>query len=172
MAMKTLILLSAIPGSGKSTWARAYQKEHPGTVIVASDEVRARVSGAVNNFEHEDWVWKAFLEDLHRYGRQEDITVIADATCLRNEYRKYYFEQTPEYDCHKLVLFHIPYEVCLFQNKMRDDDRVVPEEAMKKLIAEFEEPTPNIIELFDEYLVIGKSYISEEAKEKEAKGDL
>ena len=35
--MRTLILLSAIPGSGKSTWARKYQKEHQNTYIVASD---------------------------------------------------------------------------------------------------------------------------------------
>lgn len=162
--MKTMILLSAIPGSGKSTWAKRYQAEHPNTYIVASDEVRARVSGHVQNFEHEDLVWVTFLEELHRYGKIEDVTVIADATNLQNKYRRYYLEQTPEYDIHKLVLFHIPFEICKFQNKLRTDERVVSDEAMEKLNAEFEEPTPEIIDLYDEYLVIGKSYISEEAK--------
>lgn len=161
--MKTLILLSAIPGSGKSTWAKHYQQEHPNTYIVASDDVRARVSGHTENFEHEDLVWKTFLAEIHEYGKLDDVTVIADVTNLQNAYRRYYYEQTPEFDIHKLVLFHIPFEICLFQNKLRTS-RVVSDEAMQRLREEFEEPTPEIIDLYDEYLVIGKSYISEEAK--------
>ena len=164
--MKTLILLSAIPGSGKSTWAKQYQKEHPNTYIVASDDIRTRLFGSSQHFGNEALVWQTYLADLHEYGKQDDVTVIADSTNLQNAYRRYYLEQTPEYDRHVLVYFDIPFEVCLFQNRMRQKGRVVSDEAMMDLKAEWEDPTPEIIALYDEYIVIDKTYISEKAKGK------
>lgn len=158
--MKTFILLSAIPGSGKSTWAKNYQKQHPNTYIVASDDVRARVAGSMVNFEHEPEVWKTFLEDIHAYGEIEDVTVIADSTNLKNEYRRYYLQQTPEFDVHKLVYFHIPFDICKIQNKMREKQRIVSDSGMESLISEFEEPTQDVIDLYDEFIVIEKSYVN------------
>ena len=157
MHMSTLILLSAIPGSGKSTWAKTYQKEHPNTYIVASDDVRMRVSGAIQNFDHEALVWETFLKELNEHAG-EDCTVIADATNLQNKYREYYCKQTPGFDRHVLVLFDIPFEICMKQNKMRHNDRIVSDEGMFALQAEFETPTQEIIDLYDEYIVIGESY--------------
>ena len=43
--MKTLIVLSAMPGSGKSTWAKKYQEEHPHTLIISSDKIRYELTG-------------------------------------------------------------------------------------------------------------------------------
>ena len=48
--MKTLIMLSAMPGSGKSTWAKAYQEAHPHTLIVSSDEIRFELTGQTQDF--------------------------------------------------------------------------------------------------------------------------
>ena len=42
--MKTLMILSAIPASGKSTWAAKYQATHPNTYIVSSDQIRMEVT--------------------------------------------------------------------------------------------------------------------------------
>ena len=153
--MKTMVLLSAIPGSGKSTWSKAYAKTHPNTHVVSSDEVRARVSGSPQNFSKEPLVWETFLKDLNSFAEEEgDVTVIADATNLQNRYRRYYFENTPGFDRHVLVLFNIPYEVCLRQNKMRDGERVVPDKAMESLRREYEEPTEDILALYDEVIVV------------------
>ena len=156
--MKTLILLSAIPGSGKSTWAHQYQKEHANTYIVASDDVRRRVAGAIQNFDQEAKVWEVFLEEIHHYGKKDNVTVIADATNLQNAYRRYYHDQTPEFDKHILVLFDIPFDICKLQNRLRPTDRIVSDEAMEALHEEFEEPTQEILDLYDEYRVIGKSF--------------
>ena len=156
--MKTLILLSAIPGSGKSTWARKYQTEHPNTHIVASDDVRERVSGSAQNFTKESLVWQTFLEDLNSFADEPDCTVIADSTNLQNRYRSYYFEQTPAFDRHILVVFNIPFETCLRQNKMRTGTRVVPDKAMRALADEFEIPTQEVIDLYDEYILIGDPF--------------
>lgn len=163
--MATLILLSAIPGSGKSTWANHYRQEHPKTYIVASDDVRQRVSGGVQNFEHEALVWETFLKELNEHAEDDDeTTVIADATNLQNRYREYYCKQTPKFHKHVLVLFDIPFEICKIQNKMRHHSRIVSDEAMESLRAEFEYPTQEIIGLYDEYVVIDESYISKRAK--------
>ena len=161
--MGTLILLSAIPGSGKSTWARAYQKSHPNTYIVASDDVRRRVSGGIQCFQSEALVWETFLKELNEHAG-EDCTVIADATNLQNRYRRYYLENTPGFDRHILVIFHIPFELCLEQNKMRDSNRIVCDEAMVSLQAEFEEPTEDIIRLYDEYIDIREDYVEHRVK--------
>ncbi len=164
--MATLILLSAIPGSGKSTWAREYKKAHPKTYIVASDDVRQRVSGGVQNFEHEALVWETFLNDLNEHALDDDeTTVIADATNLQNRYREYYCKETPGFRKHVLVLFDIPFEICMLQNKMRTQSRIVSDKAMESLREEFEYPTQEIIDLYDEYIVIDESYISRQAKE-------
>ena len=156
--MATMILLSAIPGSGKSTWAKNYQRSHPHTYIVASDDVRRRVSGGVQNFQNEPLVWETFLKELNEHADEKNCTVIADATNLQNRYRRYYCEMTPKYDRHILVLFDIPFEICMKQNKLRPADRIVDDQAMLSLQAEFEIPTKEIIDLYDEYIVVDRSF--------------
>ena len=155
--MGTLILLSAIPGSGKSTWAKAYQKAHPNTYIVSSDDIRERLTGAVQNFEHEGLVWELFLKELRAH-ENEDCTMIADATNLQNTYRRYYHQNTPGYDRHVLVLFDIPFERCMKFNKMREARRIVSDKGMQELRAEFEIPSQEVIDLYDEYLVVDENF--------------
>lgn len=163
--MRHLILLSAIPGSGKSTWANEYKRTHENTFIVASDEIRIRLTGDVQNFEHEDEVWATYLSDLNRYAEEyEDVNVIADATNLTNEYRLFYGKMTPKFDKHSLVVFNIPLDICLLQNRMRTRSRIVPEEAVKKMYTQFEKPNDEVMDLFDEVIFIGKSYHSDKVK--------
>ena len=156
--MATMILLSAIPGSGKSTWAKEYQRTHPNTYIVSSDGIRKRLFGNTQNFEHEALVWETFLNDINIHASEKDCTVIADATNLQNRYRRYYYHATPGFDHHILVLFDIPFEICMAQNKMRPSEKIVSDKAMHDLQEEFEAPTPEIIGLYDEYIIIDKSY--------------
>lgn len=163
--MRTFILLSAIPGSGKSTWADKYQREHPNTHIVASDDVRTKVSGAAQCFDNEQKVWKTFLQDINAFAeKEEDVTVIGDATNLTNHFRRYYREATPNFDHHILVVFDIPIEICERQNKMRQPGRIVPDYAMKKLEAEFEKLDEETLAVYDEVYVIDQTYTATKAK--------
>ncbi|MDY6430737.1 MAG: AAA family ATPase [Bacilli bacterium] len=163
--MKTLILLSAVPGSGKSTWAKQYQNEHQNVFIVSSDEIRLELTGKAQSFSKEDMVWKLYLQRINEYAEKyDDVTVIADSTNLQNQYRKFYHDNTPLFDKHILVLFNIPYDICLLQNNLRPEGKIVPLYAMEMLHKEFEEPTKEIIDLYDEYRVIGQSFISESLK--------
>ena len=161
--MATMILLSAIPGSGKSTWAKEYQRTHPNTYIVASDEVRKKVSGSIQNFDHEALVWETFLRDINDHA-EEDFTVIADATNLQNKYRAYYHQATPRFAKHVLVVFEIPFDICMKQNKMRPKERIVCDAGMYALQKEYESPSQDVIDLYDEYIHIGEDYIEQRIK--------
>lgn len=160
--MSTMILLSAIPGSGKSTWARNYQRTHPNTYIVASDEVRLRLFGNAEYFGNEALVWETFLSDINAHAG-EDCTVIADATNLQNKFRRYYYDVTPGFDHHILVVFKIPFEICMKQNKMRTE-RVVNDAAMLILKSEFEEVAVDVIDRYDEYILIEEDYVEQHIK--------
>ena len=87
--MKTLIIMSAIPASGKSTWAAKYQATHPNTYIVSSDAIRMELNGGdYTNYTKQDLVWKTFSERIHEYGKIEGATVILDALNGLNIIRK------------------------------------------------------------------------------------
>lgn len=152
--MKTLILLSAIPGSGKSTWSKRFIAKHPNTVIVSSDELRLELFGRVNNFDHEKEIWITFVKRLNEASNIDNVYAIADATNLRNIHRAFYAESTPGFDQHVLVIFKIDPEISKKQNKMRTGDRVVPDYAMERLIKEYEEPNDEVKELYDKIIYI------------------
>lgn len=150
-----MILLSALPGSGKSTWAAKYQRANPKTKIVSSDSIREELFGKAQDFRDEGLVWKTFLERLNRYGAEdENATVIADATNLQNKFRAMYAKETPGFDRHVLVFFDMPFEACCRQNRMREEGRIVPENVMERFREEFEPISDEVRELYDEVVVV------------------
>ncbi len=167
-----MLLLSALPGSGKTTWAKQYQKTHLHTFIVSSDEIRIEFFGKAQNFSNEPKVWNTFLNRLNEYSQKfDDVTIIADATNLQNKYRVMYTKLTPFFDRHILVLFDVPYGICCFQNRLRSKDLIVSDDAMELLRKEYEEPTSEVLKLFDSVIVV-KNFLSKQAQVKEAKDNL
>lgn len=162
--MRTLYLLSALPGSGKSTWAKRFKNEHPTAKIVSSDNLRVELLGRVDDFSNEKLVWASFLDRIHEYAKDENAIVIADSTNILNSYRAYYLEQTPEFDKHVLVMFDIPLPIVFAQNKLRGGDRVVPDAAMEKMAKQWERPSEEITKMYDEVIHVGPDFIAEELK--------
>ena len=149
--MKTLIVLSAMPGSGKSTWANKYKEEHPHTLIVSSDQIRFELTGQLQDFSKQKEVWELFSLRIHEYAQKyDDVNVILDALTDLNSLRKKYVTENPEFDKYVLVLFPRTLEQIRFYNKQRNDDAVVPDDQLEMLIAKWEEPSEEIINLFDE----------------------
>lgn len=159
--MRTLLLLSGLPGSGKSTWSRQYKRLHPSAQIVSSDEIRKEFFGTTANFSDEARVWSTFLDRLKRFGKQEGAIVIADSTNLNNHYRRYYVDSTPEYDHHVLVIFDIPASDCELLNDQRTGDRRLPLEAMKRLESQFEPLDEETEKAFDEVVRVGPDFVCE-----------
>ena len=59
-----LIVLSGVPGSGKSTYCQAYKELYEvnniKVNIVSSDEIRMELFGRYDSFESEKLVWEIF----------------------------------------------------------------------------------------------------------------
>lgn len=153
--MRKLILLTAIPGAGKSTWANDYKKSHPNTFIVSSDELRKEFGGSYQYFEEEERVWKEFLDRTNKYASElEDCTVILDSTCLTNKFRKYYALNTSNFDKKVLIYLNCSLEKAIKRNYQRAQERFVPENVMESLYKTLEVPSNEVIKLFDSYLEI------------------
>jgi len=148
--MKTLILCTAIPASGKSTWARLYQKRHKNVYIVSSDEIRRELTGCYDDRSKQKEVWELFSERIHEYGKNKNCTVILDALNDTNDLRKKYVVENPEFDMFIMVTFPGVIERCKKLNGQRKGDKKVPDEAMEYLIKKYEEPTEEIKQLYDE----------------------
>ena len=148
--MKTLIILSAMPGSGKSTWAKKYQEEHSHTLIVSSDQIRYELTGTTQDFSKQKEVWELFSSRIHEYAkRYDDVTVILDALNDLNCLREKYVKENPEFDRYELVLFPRTLEQIKFYNKQRQESSIVPDEQLDVLVNKWEEPSPEVINLFN-----------------------
>lgn len=164
--MRTFILLSAVPGAGKSTWAEQYRLSHKHVFVVSSDELRKELTGAYQNFEHEKEMWDLFLHRINEYGaKYDDATVIADATNLENKFRLFYADNAIGFDKKILVVLKKPYDVVLRQNKQRNENKIVPEDVIERMWKTFEEPSEEVIDKYDEYIVIYKWFDSSKVKE-------
>lgn len=152
--MKTLILMTAVPGAGKSTWAREYVLNNPNTFIISSDEIRKELLGAVQNFTNEPLVWETFKDRIHLYAEKyEDVTVILDAVNFSNRGRLSYYDESKEYDRHILVYVKRPLDVLKEQNKKRDPNRWVPDEVIESFYQKFEEPNDEVKAKFEVLIV-------------------
>lgn len=85
-----LVLTVGLPGSGKSTWARAAQEATWNTVVLSSDDVRRNVFGVEYHRDHPQLngvVHDLVEAQLKVLLQDPDRTVILDAMNLRKEFR-------------------------------------------------------------------------------------
>mgnify|MGYP002624516083 CR=1 FL=1 len=147
--MAKLIVLSGVPGSGKSYFSKAFRqhvKKH--CYIVSSDAIRDMVCGTQKDMSEDKLVWKLFYGLAHTYAMDENAIVIMDSTNSICKYRVSIV--TPfrklfnEID---LVAFDIPEEVIREQNKMREYP--VSDEVLDMLIEKYEGPNELDCRFFD-----------------------
>ena len=149
-------MLSAVPAAGKTTWAKNYQKEHPNTFIINSDEVRMELTGGVyQDRSKQKEVWELFERRIHEYANKgDDVTVILDALNDVNSVRYKYLSTTPEYDRKVLVLFPTTLDKSLKFNGERTWPNKVPDQILVDLVNKFEEPSKEVLDLVDEVITI------------------
>ena len=144
-------MLSAIPAAGKSTWAKEYQKNHPNTYIVSSDEVRMEIcNGDFQDHSRQKEVWEEFERRIHEYGKIEDATVILDALNDVNPVRYHYLSTTPEFDKKILILFPSSLTKSQKYNGLREEKMQVPGDILVGLVNKFEAPSQEVLDLVDE----------------------
>ena len=154
--MKTLIMLSAVPAAGKTTWAKKYQEEHENVYIINSDDVRLEITGGnYQDHSRQKEVWELFERRIHEYANKgDDVTVILDALNDVNPVRMKYLSTTPEYDKKVLVLFPTTLDKSMKYNGERPWPNKVPDDILVELNHKFEKPSKEVLDLVDEVITI------------------
>lgn len=152
--MKTLIVMSALPGSGKSTWAKKYAETHRNTYILSSDEIRFEVTNSYQDFSKQKKVWRIFNRRLRRLAKADDITLIIDALNDTNEIRINYVKEHPGFDKYILVFMDKDKTELEYFNHQRPRQNWVPEDALKKLYARFENINDEVRNTYSEVIEI------------------
>ena len=153
--MKKLIMLSAFPASGKTTWAKKYKEEHENVYILNSDEIRLELTnGNYHDRSKQKEVWETFDRRIHEIGKIDNVTLILDALNDVNEVRIKYLKNTPEFDYKVLVMFPSTLERSKLFNSRRPEEVRVPDHIIDILFEKFEQPNEEVLSLVDEVIEV------------------
>ena len=140
MKQKNLVILSGIPGSGKSTWLKNHLGEND--AYVSRDEVRFSIIGEDEDyFSHETEVFNKFverIEDALNAGKR----VFADATHINWASRRKLLERIHDKDNIDIdvYFFETPLAVCLDRNEQREGRARVPKSVVRRMFFQSDEP--------------------------------
>jgi predicted kinase len=142
---RTLIALSGVPGSGKSTLIKRIVKSHPGTriVVVNPDAIRKQLTGDMSNHSRDPEVWRSAHQQV-RDASEKGQPVIFDATLANPRTRKEIAALVPEDYERVLVRMGTSLEESLNRNLLRD--RKVPEEVIRRMWRNLKENPPKMSE--------------------------
>lgn len=156
-----LVILSGVPGSGKSYFSAQLKKAKKAHVyIVSSDALRDLILGNQQDLSHDRIMWKMYYKLAYVYSIDPEAIVVLDATHTTSFYRieatKFLKPMFGEID---LVSFNLPKDMVLYQNINREFP--IPEDALLGLIDKFEAPDEKDKEYFDKIFVITSHDIDE-----------
>ena len=152
--MAKLIVLSGVPGSGKSFFSQRFKELRKGHVyIVSSDDIRDKVAGNQQDLSQDKLVWKLFYGLTRVFGMDEEGTVILDATNSICKYRTSIVEPFRKlFQEIDLVAFDIDKDLVRKQNRERPFP--VPDDVLEMLIEKYEGPNEIDCRFFDNIHII------------------
>ena len=152
--MNRLIVLSGVPGSGKSYFSGAIKnalKKH--IYIVSSDELRYKILGDQRDLSEDELIWKIYYEIIRVYSLDKNGTVVLDATHSKKIYRLDNMKPYRDlYDQIDLICFRLDKELVIEQNKDRENP--IPKENLLQLIEQFEMPDDEEYAFYDHIDII------------------
>ena len=151
--MGCLILVSGVPGSGKSTFCAKYE-ERGKIAVFSSDEIRKELTGSYANFSREREMWQTLYNNAYTIlTRFPEMDVILDATYLTAQQRLRVWQNFSKVaDDFCLVQFQLDKNLVLQQNKSRD--KVVPDKPMMDMMEKFQPVTEEEIQLYGSVIIM------------------
>ena len=153
MNAKRVLLLSGVPGSGKSYWAKnSFMPYINHAVYISRDEVRfSMLTDEDDYFAKEDAVFTEFIRRVNEAIDNPEVTsIIVDAThwtwgsrnkTLRNLHLTN-VDVIP-------VVFNLPLEVCLDRNEKREGRAKVPRGVIRRMFYQRTDPSTDPFEYAD-----------------------
>ena len=160
--MAKLIILSGVPGSGKSYFSHLLRDYKKGghVYIVSSDTLRDLVTGNQQDLSEDNLMWKMFYDLARVYSKDPNGIVVLDST---NAARKYRLEAGKAlrdlFETIDLISFHMKPETIYRQNL--DREWPIPTEVLTQYIENFEYPTREDYAFFNHVYVVEKRDFSE-----------
>lgn len=147
--MNTLVLLSGVAGSGKSSFARAYFKD---AKVISSDEIRYSLTSSYHILLNDmNIVYDKMIEETNDlFKSNKDITVVLDSTFLDDSRREYFLSRIKGQDKTILIMLRVALEEIIRRNNNRKEDKVVPIDVIKEMYSRFSYPEQENISHYDE----------------------
>ena len=131
--------LAGLPSSGKSTYAKQYEKENV-VKVFASDEYREKICGNRKDQTKNDKVFKALYADLCEALKNGEDCIL-DATNTTVKMRQKVLNAIKDIDCVKIAsIISTDVETCVKRNENRPEENKVPNEVIYKFARSFECP--------------------------------
>lgn len=152
--MSKLIVMSGVPGSGKSYLSHCISyKLHSHLYIVSSDALRKAIAGNQQDLSQDKIMWEMFYELPKSYAFDKKALTILDATNPTHEARTAKIEHLKKYyDEVILVVFDLDKELVKHQNLEREFP--IPEDVMERFFDYFEPINEIEYEFYDKVYLI------------------
>ena len=142
--MNKLVIVSGIPGSGKSSWIRG-QISKKGGIHISRDQVRYSLLAPNDEYFKKDKdVFRKFINKIQDALDTNDLTTIyVDATHLTKKSRAKVLNalRLDKDTVIEIIQFDVPLKVCIARNNLRTGRKRVPEETIADMFLSLEEPT-------------------------------
>lgn len=137
--MSKLYLMSGSSGSGKTTFAKSFAKEHD-LLYLCPDDFYGLIHGDERIHKDEFDVWMTIWRAIHlaEVNRRD---CIVDTNSPTHVDRDQFLNWFDSFDEHHLIFVSATPELCMKNNAARR--RVIPEAEMKRILSKVEPPTLN-----------------------------
>lgn len=143
-----IILTRGLPGSGKTFWAKEYQKTHPDVVRVNKDDLRAMLHNSVHSKEREKFVLKMRNFAVEQ-ALSEGHDVIVDDTNFNPEHElallKLISEKFPKATLTVQDFTWVPLEECIKRDSLRSNG--VGVKVIRTMYDRHLKPIPPVVEV-------------------------
>ena len=159
--MNKLVMLSGVPGSGKSYFSNTLKKVKGSHVyIISSDFLRTVVTGTQTNINEDELVFKLFYGLAKVFALDNNGIVVLDATNFSSKKRvNAISELKPLFFETYLISFNIDKQTVSNQNLQREFP--IPPDVLERFFDIFEKPTKEDKETFDHIITINDNDIAE-----------